>query len=181
VINALDLARRLRGRHVKDDVLMPAAYRQGARPLHDDWSVWPFTRIPRRWTWYNLPLPFKFLAGNYEPQWMPWQHGYPQSPEIKLRNVQPGTAAADLRDRFGKEIYYEVLAHDPVPPIGCWGRFAVWLDNAWRECYFTESKQVTIPFLGKRRLHRNGILKFDLSLGDFGCQFPDASLTLKEI
>ena len=173
MINLPDLTRRLAGKHVKDDALMPKAYQ--TRTLHDDWGIWPFTRIPRRLTWYNLPLPFKFLAGNYEPRWMPWQEGYPQSPAAILRPVQPGTAAFDLRERFGKDIRSEVLAHDPVPPAGCWGRFAVWLDEAWRECLFTTKKR--LPF-GKIWVY-NGPVKFDITWGDFGVQAPDIGVGIR--
>ena len=176
-MNLIDISRRLAGRHVKDDTLMPAAYRKGARDLHDDWGIFPFTRIPRRLTTYILPLPFVLvtawnLGGGYaKPRWMPWQEGYPQAPDAQLRPAEPGTAAWDLRERFGKPIEREVLAYDPVLPIGQSALFAAWIDGEYRPCYYT----MTRSLFGKR-LHHNRGLKPDMTYGDFACNFPEASL-----
>ena len=153
---------------------MPAAYRKGARDLHDDWPCWPLTLIPRRLTTFLLPLPAKLVSGDVSPRWMAWQEGYPESPGAEFRQVQPGTAAWDLKTRFGKTIEREVLAYDPVPPAGQSAVFAVWLDNAWRECFYTVTKSI----LG-RRIHHNRGLKFDMTHGDFMWNFPEASLTMR--
>lgn len=179
MIDFIDLARRLAGKNVTDDSLMPEAYRAGARPLHDDWGLWPFTLIPRKATWYRLPLPYRAVSvRGMAPSWIAWQEGYPEAPEAQFRPVKPGTAAWDLKTRFGKPIEREVLAYDTVPQPGGEGLFAVWLDNEWRECYYTNAKVISVPFLGRRIVKTNRILKCDLTYGDFGCQFPDASFTV---
>lgn len=189
MIDYLDLARRLKGKSVgssgpeaEADLLMPWAYQFAnpkGRPFHDDWSLWPFTRVRRMDTWYRLPLPFKAIkVSGFEPKWMPWQEGYPEAPGAQFRAAAPGAVAWSSKLGANVPISREVLAYDPVPPIGGSGLFAVWLDGAWRECFFTDTRIVDIPLVGKRRRHTNRVLKCDMTFGDFGCQFPDASYSL---
>ena len=178
MINYADLAFRLAGKHVKDDALMPAAYRKGARSKHDDFPFFPLTQIPRQWTTYRVPLPFAIVeawnlgGGWIKPRWMPWQEGYPESPGMVFRPVEPGGAAWDLRERFGKPIEREVSAYDPVLPYGQAALFSAWIDNAWRPCFYTMTRNV----FGKR-LHHNRGAKPDMTHGDFHVSFPEASLT----
>jgi hypothetical protein len=181
LINYADLAARLAGKHVRREEDLPFAYRKGQRPLHDDWSIWPFTRIPRAWTWYRMPMPFKCLEANYAPRWMPWQEGYPEAPEAQFRDAAPGALVWSSEKVGYIQLAREVLAYDPVPAVGGRAKFAVWLDGKWRECYHTSTVIMQIPLVGLRRVHRNGILKFDITHGDFGCQFPDASFSLQKV
>lgn len=58
-----------------------------------------------------------------------------------------------------------VLCPDPVPPLGCWTLQAVWVDwlgGFWLPCYLAFSFKVF-----GRRLHFNGPLKPDVTLGDW--------------
>lgn len=179
MIDFSDLARRLKGKCVKDDALMPRAYQfsnpQG-RPYHNDWGLWPFTRITRMSTTYMLPLPFKLLQawGPVAPRWMPWQENYPGglAPEAQTRATILGAGS----EAEARGCPRELLAYDPVLPAGQAGLFGVWLDGAYRPCFYTESKVIF-----GRRLHRNYWLKPDLTLGDFATNFPDASLTWTSI
>lgn len=165
MIDYLDLARRLAGKHIKDDAEMPAAYRKGARELHDDWGVWPFTRIPRRLTTYRLPMPARKVAGNAEPIWTPVQEGYPLAPDAEVRPMHYWDGSKTI-------IMPHVLSMHPVHPVGQWSVQAVWLDGEWRPCFETW----TTRCLG-RRLHHNRGLKPDLTLGDWAWNFPEASMT----
>lgn len=189
MINYLDLARRLKGKSLgaqeragiltleEADALMPWAYRRSnpnGRFFHDDWgirglplSIQPWTKIRRMDTWYRLPLPFKLIwsKGDVRPSWEPWQEGYPMSSIIQLRDAPPGARAPR-----------EFLTYHPVLALGQSALFAAEIDGEWMPAYYTTSKKVF-----GRRLHINGICKFDVTLGDFGCQFPDASSTYKEI
>lgn len=164
MINYPALAYRLAGRHVKRDEDMPAAYRQGARPLHDDWP--PGLRwIPRRWTAYRLPMPAKKIAGNADPEWVPVQDGYPLAPDAKVETKPYYDGKATI-------FIPHVLTMHPRHPAGQWSRQAVWLDGAWRECYLTWTKKI----FGKEVYHNRG-LKPDVTLGDWLWHWPEISLT----
>lgn len=187
MIDFIDLAGRLKGRHVQSDCLNPWPYNSKnpeGRLSHDDWKIpWipsflqPWTRIPRRLTTYYLPVPSKKVAGNVDPQWVLYQPGYPLAPD------------AQVEDRLwwdGKQsvMLPHVLTMLPVHDIDwnnpktMWSRQAVWLDGEWRECYYTISK----PVNGKR-LHHNHILKPDWDfhpykpMGSYNWSFPDISLS----
>jgi hypothetical protein len=182
MIDYVDLARRLRGRGVKDDALMPRAYQFAnptGRPFHDDWRIpWlpaalqPWGRIRRMDTTFLLPMPMKLLQawGPVAPRWMPWQQGYVGGmapiPEA-FRLAEAGTEAA------ARGCAYEMLAYDPVLPAGQAALYAVWLDDAWRPCFYTRTDSVA-----GRRIHHNRGLKPDVTLGDFMWNFPEASLSV---
>lgn len=195
-IDVIDLARRLQGRSLgslpqeQADALMPESYRfsnPNGRPYHDDWAMagvspvlQPQTRVRRMDTTYMLPLPLKLVwsKGGVKPNWIAWQEGYPGggSPDAQFRPMDPSGAAYDLATRFGKPITREVLAYDPVLPPGAAALFAVYLDGEWRPCYYTATAEV----LGKRVYYNFG-LKPDMTWGDFMTNWPEASLTFKEI
>lgn len=164
----------LQAYRVTDDALMPWAYQQAnpqGRPFHDDWATWPFTRILRRDTAFRVPLPFILVAssGPVAPRWMPWQEGYPESPGANFRASVPGSEAE------ARGCPREVLAHDPVLPIGQAATMAAYLNGRWVPCYRTSSSS----FLG-RRLHTNRGLKPDVTLGDF-MTYLEGSLTWTKI
>ena len=59
----------------------------GGRTTHDDWVL--FKSTPRIDTAYAVPLPFRKLAGNAEPQWVPlWNPNYPLLPEAQTKDIQ---------------------------------------------------------------------------------------------
>lgn len=195
MINYIDLTRRLVGKSLgaslaqnDADTLMPWAYQfanpQG-RPLHDDWAAkgvpsWlqPWTRIRRMDTTFMLPMPMKLVwsSGPVEPKWMPWQETYPGglTLEAQLRDAQAGSVAAAIG------CPHEILAYDPVLPIGQSAEYAVWLDGAYRTCFYTSTSLV-----GRKRLHTNRGIKPDLTVtmlnnkpvGDMAWNYPEASLS----
>lgn len=161
MVNYLLLAKKLVGQHVRDDDDMPLVYREHSRPLHDDWGLWPFTQIPRKWTTYLLPMPSKKIAGNAEPAWAPYQIGYPLAPGTEIRDINNTP---------------HILTMHPVHAVGQWSEQAVWLDGRWVPCYYT----VTRAVFGRRFYHNRG-LKPDVTLGDFAWNFPEASLTFNKL
>lgn len=132
------------------DPLLPKVYAVD-RPLHDDWS-WPLSLIPRAWTGRSYPMPPVQLAGTAPALLQkPRQIGYPIAAGYfwNATDVKPST----------------VCCPDPVPPIGCWtlqGVWCSWFGGFWLPCYFAFSVMVF-----GRRLHFNGPLKPDLTLGDW--------------
>lgn len=169
MINYIDIARRLVGKNVKNDADMPPDYRQGGRPLHNDWGVWPFTRIPRMLTTFLLPMPSKKVAGNAEPIWTPYQDGYPLAPGTELRDLDYWDGTQTIKKPH-------FLTMHPVHPVGQWSEQAVWLDGEWRPCYSTSSRAIF-----GRRLYQNHGLKPDVTLNTFMWNFPEASLTFNKI
>lgn len=177
LINYVDLARRLIGRSVKNDAQMPWAYQfanPNGRPYHDDWTVWPFTRIKRMDTTFMLPMPMKLVwsKGAVLPRWAPWQENYSggTAPNAKIRRALPGTEA------YARNILYEIEVYDPVLPVGQAAVYAVWLDNEWRPCYYTSTQT-----LFGRRLYTNRGVKPDVTYGDFMWNYPEMSLTYNKI
>lgn len=166
------MIRWLLSKIVKDPPLMPAAYRfdnPKGRPLHDDWAIrgipgWlqPWSWIPRAWTFYALPMPPHRVAGNAYAEWTQAQEGYPLAPDAKTIGVNAGL----------------VMSMHPVHPIGHWSIQSVYVPKLRCRvpCYFTISKLIK----GKR-LHFNIGFKPDVTVGDNGWWFPEASLTYKEV
>ena len=146
MINFPDLAVRLQKYRVTKDEDMPEVYRQGQRPIHDDWGIpslpsamQPWTKIPRIWTAYKVPVPFKRVAGNQEPGWERYLEGYPLAPDAQVQLMPIHTIS-------GVICVPHVLTMHPVGDIGTWSRQAAWIDGTWRECFYTSSRK----FFGKK-------------------------------
>lgn len=171
MINYADLAYRLAGRHVKDEALMPYVYSRlnpKGRYLHDDWPP-GFRWIPRRYTTYLLPAPAKWVDGPQQPEWTPYQAGYPLAPGAELEDRTWWNGVETVTSPWIKTMA-------PVPKPGEWGLSAVWLDGKWRTCYYASTRIVF-----GRRLYTNRGLKMDWSVGDYHYGWPEASLTLKKL
>ena len=145
-----------------NDYLVPEVYK--TRNLHDDWIIrglpkilQPWTLIPRKWTFVGLPMPSFKIAGNADPAWIPIQQGYPLAPMAKIED----------RDYFdGKEVKRipHVLSMHPVHPTGQWSVQGVYVPKLQKiiPCYWSQSNMMF-----GRRLHTNGPLKPDVTLGDW--------------
>ena len=143
--------------------LIPEVYKT-RRPLHDDWGIWPFTRIPRAWTFFGLPMPPTICAGTSSPSNIPIQRNYPLAPDAILWS-----------DPNSGEL--QVMSAHPVPPPGQWHILSVYIPRLGRiPCFIATS----IRF-GAYRLHLNLGLKPDVTLGDWIWWFPEASFTIKRI
>lgn len=169
MINPVRLAAKLRGKAVTRDEDMPPAYRQGARPLHDDWGIvtnnpilralQPWQKITRMSTTYLLPLPAKLLRsrGPIKPEWFPRQKDYPMSPGAEVAacswKVREGFLLPDPNGDI--EAF---LTYNPTLPVGQSATFACWIDNEWVECYYT----ATFMLLGMFKKTFNIGMKFDL-------------------
>jgi hypothetical protein len=140
-----------------DKALLPKYIRER---LHDDWGIWPFTRIPRRWTSWVLYMPPHKVMGNAEPEWILAQKGYPLAPDCETKLE-------------GGRLW--VKSMHPVHPAGQWSiqnvKLFWWLPFRI-PCYFTMSKMVF-----GRRLHINAGLKPDVTTGDWHHGFPEWSVT----
>lgn len=141
---------------IRDD-LLPEVYRT-RRPLHDDW-VFPFSLIPRRWTFWPFPFPPRKVCGSQQEEYVQIQKGYPMAP--------------DARYWKPNDSYSEPTHVLSVHPVG-WG----WSVQSCPfplvgrlPCYFQWTRKV----LG-RKLHFNIGLRPDVTLGDWGWWFPEASL-----
>lgn len=164
MINHIDLIRRLQKYRVTREEDMPAAYRKGARPLHDDWP--PGARwIPRMWTAYRVPYPFKLVSGNLTPKWIPYQAGYPLVPGTEIREMYYFDGVNN-HDKFP-----HILMYDFIPKVGQSGTLAAWIDGEYRECFFT-----TCFRIGSRAIQYHHGAKPDSVLGDFMCWYPEGYL-----
>ena len=163
------------------DALMPKAYGPGARELHDDWLP-GFRWIPRRWTFYPLPMPaFKF-AGTMEPDFIEVQEGYPMVEGAMLHRgyrTQPD----------GKFVYSEqgtlhIYAYHPGQD-GTWvvlGPYIPALGRRLPSFFALSFLMPRLPLIGKRRFNFSaGLFKPDVTLGDNGWWAFELSLTLIEI
>lgn len=112
---------------VTDDALMPEEYREGHRPLHDDWAV--FKNVRRMDCAYRVPLPFKVIGGNFHREWMLFDPFYPLAPGHKSEIRDDGLMYV-LTDRgdYGLVTY------------------AAFIAGAWRPCF----KKYTGMWFGKR-------------------------------
>lgn len=150
---------------------MPFAYSKQnpqGRVLHDDWL--PLTRwVPRRWTAFRVPFPFKKISGNQVPRWIPYQEGYP---------LVPGTAWKYMPYFDGKETLSipHIEMYDFIPDVGQNGVFAAWLDGEWVECFHTLARPV-----GGCVLQWHKGLKPDSTLGDWMAWFPEAYLKWRSV
>lgn len=82
---------------VKDDALMPEEYREGNRPLHDDWAF--FKSVRRMDCAYRVPLPFRVIEGSFTRAWMLFDPAYPLSPGAETKTE--GGLLYVLTDRGG--------------------------------------------------------------------------------
>ena len=149
------------------DYLLPEVYKT-QRPLHDDWAIrgvplylQPWTKIPRRYTFFGFSLPSIKLCGNAIKQPIEKQPGYPVAPLA--------------REYEGDSNYF--IGYHPVHPIGQWSIQLVYCDPLKRYClpFFTMSKKI-----GNRRLHINAGFKPDVTKGDYGV-WLEMSITFKRI
>ncbi len=136
---------------------LPEVYAK-TKPLHDDWP-WPLSLIPRKWTGRGLAMPPKQIAGTAPLGFHEVQLAYPLAPVQTIRGAltQNGFETRPNGSPF-------VCAPDPVPKIGTWSVQACWSQTfkAWIPCYVAG----TFMVFG-RRLHFNGCVKPDLTLGDW--------------
>ena len=143
--------------------LMPTAYREGDRPLHDDWPP-GFRWIPRAWSTWFFPMPPMIVAGNAEPAWVPLQPGYPLATDAQVKDLG-GTP--------------HVLTPHPIHPLGYWSLQSVEFKPGVRiPCYFS----ATFKLFGRRILFNIGV-KPDVThdpynpnrVGDMHFGFPEVS------
>ena len=122
--------------------LLPDEYKT-KRPLHDDW-FWPLSYIPRRWTGYPLPLPFKQLIGNSVERPRLVRPNYPLN-------------GSELTLEGGKSY---ISGPDPIPPkpLG-FTLQAVKLRKLWVPCYISFNIPVGFGYC----FHFNGPVKPDMT------------------
>ena len=93
---------------VTDDALMPEEYREGHRPLHDDWAI--FKSVRRMDCAYRVPLPFRVKRGEMRREWLLFDLSYPLSPDVpvEFRDGRPWV----LTDRggYGLVVYEAFVA-----------------------------------------------------------------------
>ena len=174
MIDYADLAKNLRIHRVKSDEEMPAPYRKGKRDRHDDWGIrgvskkiQPWTLIPRRWTAFRVPMPFRKVAGNQEPKWTPYDGVYPLAPGARL----------SIGDYFdGQQVVKipHVLTMHSVYDSG-WSLQEAYINGAWRTCFYTSSQEVA----GKRLTVYQG-LRLEAH-PDTMAWFPEASISWKKV
>ena len=150
----------------------PVSMGGGGRTTHDDWAL-PFLRnISRESTAYAAPLPFRKVAGNGEPVWMPVHNpDYPfaTGAQVEQRPWYDGT----------KDIMLPwVLTMMSVHPAGQrWGQ-SIWslqeayINGEWTTCYYTQS----VNLFGSKLIVYQG-----LKLDEDGpmCWFPEVSGSIK--
>ena len=174
VINYATLLSKIRPYRVTDEHDLPWDYRSdgGKRVLHDDWLF--FKSVPRINTAFMVPLPFKRIAGNAEPQWVPVLNPkWTFAPGAQIREDYPWFSG----------VCRAVLTMTAIHPAGQWSRQAVWLGekNGWTECYYSRSMNV----FGNRVTWYDG-LKIDAPTSpnqenktDLMAWFPEASGSIK--
>lgn len=174
MLNLVALANKLRKFRVTEDSDLPYAYQRAnpqGRPLHDDWVVGKSIR--RIDTAYRVPLPFRKVAGNAEPEWVPILR-----PE--LWKFAPG---AQVEERPYKDHLMDapavvpwVLTMTSGAPAGRWSRQEVWLgdEHGWTECYYSRS----VNAFGNKIFVYAG-LKIDVNPRDLMCWFPEVSASIK--
>lgn len=138
----------------------------GGRTTHDDWAI-PFLRnIKRIDTAYAIPLPFRKVAGNGEPVWMPMRNpDYPLAPGAETK-----VAPFDFGE--GVKEYRWVKTMMSIHPAGFWSRQEAYINGEWTECWYTRS----VNIFGSRWTWYDG-LKLDQD-GPM-CWFPEASASIK--
>lgn len=154
MINYIDLAKRLERRSLGASLpydgantLMPTVYQfgvTGSRPYQDDHFLFKGDR--RMDHFYRFPLPTFKIAGNADPEWTPYQPGYPLVPgtEIKMLPVNG-------------ILLPHILTMHPVHRAGQWSRqgFKDPQDNyKLIECYQTWSTPV---IFGRYFYHNRGL------------------------
>lgn len=101
-------------------------------------------------------MPPHRFAGNAEPEWIKIQPGYPLAPDAKIEGDS-------------------VMSMHPVHRAGQWSVQSVYFLRKRWPCYFT----ISFNAFG-RRVHFNGGIKPDVTLGDWSWWFPDASATFNK-
>lgn len=148
--NVYDLVQPYR---VTRDEGMPVAYQNipGGRPLHDDWAV--MSSVRRIDTAYNVPLPFKQIAGLCVPQWLPWDPNYPASPGLRIENRPYQVAPGDSR------MVPYALVDCAVEGSGT-ARFACFINGAWVPVFRSYRRVI----FGRLFANYSGGLKQDLTV-----------------
>jgi hypothetical protein len=121
-------------------------------------------------TSYIIPFPFKMIKCNMTPHWARYQAGWPLAPGAQVENQPWWDGTQTL-------MVPQIMAYDPVPPVGQWGRFAAWIDGQWIECFYCSK---TLQAFGKVAYTNRG-LKPDTTYGDFMCNFPEGALTFSQL
>jgi len=142
---------------VRDEALMPEEYREGHRPLHDDWAM--FKSVRRMDCAYRVSLPFKVISGAFHRDWMLFDPAYPMSPGMETK-VENGLTYV-LTDRGD----YGIV------------KYAAFIRGEWRHVF----TKYTGKWFGKRLswykgLHQDNTVSFhgDGSLrSDLMCWFPE--------
>ena len=169
MINHITLVKKLKAFGHPPDTWLPWDYQRAnpkGRWLHDDWVL--FKSTPRISTAYAVPLPFKKIAGNAEPVWMPIRNpAYPLAPGAE-------TKVAPFNFGDGTKDYRWVLTMMSIHDAGFWSRQTAFIGGAWVECYYTRSWSI----FGKRFTWYDG-LKLDQD-GPM-CWYPEASASLKNL
>lgn len=165
---------------VTNDADLPWAYQTAnpqGRPLHDDWF---FDKDePRINTAFKVPLPFKKIAGNAEPEWVPLLKDWPLAPGAITKQEVWHDGGLSPTGKDG-QIITLVLTMTPIHPPGQWSRQAVYLNGEWVECYYTKTTTVRTHPDGSidRMLVYEG-LKLDPNPPDLMTWFPEVSASIK--
>lgn len=139
---------------------LPEVYRI-SRPFSDDWALpwisWrlqPWCWVPRWWRFWPFPFPPRKVCGTQEEAYIDTQSGYLYAPDAFKTPVLPNQIWS-------------------IHPVGWgWSVQSCWFPVLGRlPCYFQWTRKV----LG-RKLHFNIGLRPDVTPGDWGWWFPEASI-----
>lgn len=143
---------------VTRDEDMPEEYRQGHRPLHDDWFFGEF--VCRMDTARRVPLPFRQDTGDCEKRWMLWDPSYPASPNLRIENREYRTAGGVFN-------LPHALVDCQVEGSGL-ATFSAYLNGQWVPCFKSYRKVIA----GRLLAMYSGGLKADITVS----VRPDGSL-----
>lgn len=158
---------------VDPDKFIPAAYGPGKRELHDDWPP-GFRWIPRNITFYPFPMPAIKFWGTMQPDFIPMQQGYPA---IGGTTGHKGYRTPEGKFVYSQEGTHHIYGYHPVPKPGQWIILGPYIPPLGFALPLYFSISLMIPLIN-RRFHFNMGFKPDVTLGDNGWNFPEASLTL---
>ena len=188
MINYISLARRLKGKSLGAsevfgvaNAFMPTVYQfnvPGGRPYQDDHVI--FKKHRRMDHSYRFPMPAYKIEGNYDPEWTPYQDGYPLAPHTAIR-IMP------YFDGVNTIHIPHILTMHPVPKPGKHAVIGCLIDGEIVPCYETWSTNVFTwgPWKGKYLYHNRG-LKPDVNpkigfhgvngqVGDYMWNWPELS------
>lgn len=163
------------------DQFMPEVYQESRRSRHDDW-IPGFRWVPRRWTFYPFPMPAIRFAGPMMPDYIPQQEGYPSIPGAETHQGYIANGGMFYYSNVAGGPHY--YGYNPVPPAGTWTILGPYIPRLGKAIplYAALSYLLPkwVPFFGGKRLHINAGVKPDVTLGDNGWNFPEASCTITE-